>query len=596
MLKKIATLLVVLTIVSMLFVPVAFAAETDFVYLDISENKTVYIDEDANGVPFKVYAVRENGTKVDVSDSINYPYTIAHDGSQDNTVFFIKDKKLWSTGRNGKVVIRLAYKATNSTGETTLAADLVFFRQSSTTVAGQPIAADHSSYLTNAATATYITSGKAGTPEGGHFDGSAYSNWPNNYTVMLACKGYATNSGSTAKQYIEGTTRASTGMTGRWWDSGFRGAQVWFYDDASTAHLPGLATISFCDSVLFHQVSGSLAEDYGYTPELKAKWQGMNSWEAFIGKNLRGQNSGYIGGMYFDNIGSSSAGWTIGGITRRAGWHQFVMTLEKNPSAEYGWSIYSYLDGKNFGVWNIVPTEAMVPAGASDANSWANIEIRPQSESGYSNYFDDTVLLGYVDTPDLSKTLTGAIGEGGTVTVNGSALANGATVKIDEGTDVTVAVTPNAGYNVGEVKVGDNVITLNASNEATFTMPAANSTLTVTFSAKAATPSVGVSNPENNYFKTVDGVATAIVYGKLGDFYDPACADGYGMNLWIEGAPENKLQLAAMADASTAAVAAPNAAFAIKVFGDAITSANNYVFQPYVGSTLGSEVVLTFTE
>ena len=68
------------------------------------------------------------------------------------------------------------------------------------------------------------------------------------------------------------------------------------------------------------------------------------------------------------------------------------------------------------------------------------------------------------------------------------------------------------------------------------------------------------------------------------------------MNLWIEGAPENKLQLAAMADASTAAVAAPNAAFAIKVFGDAITSANNYVFQPYVGSTLGSEVVLTFTE
>ena len=56
------------------------------------------------------------------------------------------------------------------------------------------------------------------------------------------------------------------------------------------------------------------------------------------------------------------------------------------------------------------------------------------------------------------------------------------------------------------------------------------------------------------------------------------------------------LQLAAMADASTAAVAAPNAVFAIKVFGDAITSANKYVFQPYVGSTVGAQTVLTFTE
>ncbi len=595
MLKKIATLLVVLTIVSMLFVPVAFAAETDFVYLDISENKTVYIDEDAKGVPFKVYAVQENGTKVDVSDSINYPYTIAHDGSQDNTVFYIKDKKLWSTGRNGKVVIRLSYKATNSTGETTLAADLVFFRQSSTTLAGQPIAVDSPDYLDNATTAAYITSGTPGTADGGHFDGSAYSNWPNNWTVRLVRKGYATNGSTTATKYEEGTTVASTGITGRWWDSGYRGAQVWFYDDGVAEHSPGLATLTFCDSVLFHQVSGSLAEDYGYTPELKAKWEGMNSWEAFIGKNLIANKDGeYKGGTYFHNKVGMSAYWGI--AKRRVGWHQFAMTLEKDPSAEYGWSIYSYLDGKNFAVWNIKPSTAMVPAGATDAHSWATIEIRPNYSSAFNNYLDDTVLLGYVEAPDLSKTLTGAIGEGGTVTVNGSALANGATVKIDEGTDVTVAVTPNAGYNVGEVKVGDNVITLNASNEATFTMPAANSTLTVTFSAKATTPSVGVPNPENNYFKTVDGVATAIVYGKLGDFYDPACADGYGMNLWIEGAPENKLQLAAMADASTAAVAAPNAAFAIKVFGDAITSANNYVFQPYVGSTLGSEVVLTFTE
>lgn len=587
MLKKIAILLVVLTIVSMLFVPVAFAAD-DYVYLDVSENKTVYIDEDAKGVPFKVYAVASDGTKVDVSDSINYPYTVGNDGNPDNTVFYISSKKLYSTGRNGKVAVSLSYK---TPAGTTLSKRIMFFRQSSTTqtastVTPQPIAVDGTNFLTNATNSAYITSGTPGTAEGGHFDGSAFSNWPNNYTVCMSYKSYVPSTPSTNIKY-------------RWWDAGYRGAQMWFYDGGdSVAQSCGLCYVVFSDSVLFHQVSGSMAEDYGYTPELKAKWEGMNSWIAFNGAGVLSRNDGFYGNnvnSYFNNTGRFSTGW-IKGVQRTKGWHQFVMALEKNPSAEYGWTIYSYLDGVMFGEWDIKPTADQYSPNAANHYSYATIEIRPQYNASYQNYIDEALLLGYVDTPDLSKTLTGAIGEGGTVTVNGSAFANGATVKIDEGTDVSIAVTPNEGYNVGEVKVGDNVIALNASNEATFKMPAADSTLTVTFSERPTTPSIGLANPENNYFKTVDGKATAIVYGKLGDFYAPSCADGYGMNVWIEGAPENTLQLAAMADSSTAAVAAPNAVFAIKVFGDAITSANKYVFQPYVGSTVGAQTVLTFTE
>lgn len=202
MLKKIATLLVVLTIVSMLFVPVAFAAD-DYVYLDVSENKTVYIDEDANGVPFKVYAVKADGTKDDVSDSINYPYTVGNDGTQDNTVFYISSKKLYSTGRNGKVAVSLSYK---TPAGTTLSKRIMFFRQSSTTqtastVTPQPIAVDGNNFLTNATNSAYITNGTPGTAEGGHFDGSAFSNWPNNYTVCMSYKSYVPSTPSTNIKY-----------------------------------------------------------------------------------------------------------------------------------------------------------------------------------------------------------------------------------------------------------------------------------------------------------------------------------------------------------------------------------------------------------
>ena len=195
-------------------------------------------------------------------------------------------------------------------------------------------------------------------------------------------------------------------------------------------------------------------------------------------------------------------------------------------------------------------------------NGWAVIEVRPHASD--VAYISDGILTGSLETEDTSKTLTGAIGEGGSVTVNGEAFADGATVKLEEGDDINIAVTPNTGYEVDEVKLGETVLTLNASGAATATMPGEDVTLTVTFKAKTVTAPTIITDTSNNYFKTVDGKPTAFVYAKIGDYYDPSLNGGYGMNLWVDG--------------------------------NAITADNTYVFKPYVGETEGDEIKVSFTE
>ena len=68
------------------------------------------------------------------------------------------------------------------------------------------------------------------------------------------------------------------------------------------------------------------------------------------------------------------------------------------------------------------------------------------------------------------------------------------------------------------------------------------------------------------------------------------------MKVWVDGDPANALTLPAMENSSAEAVAAPNTAFAIRVYGNAITSDKSYVFKPYVGTTEGDEVKVTFAE
>ena len=560
MFKKLAVIFTVLTIVSMLLVPIAFAADNDVVSISITQNKSFYIGEDADNVTLTVIGTREDGTTVDVSDKISWPFTL--DG--DKSVFYFNGYKLCSTGKTGKAIIRVPYK--NAAG-TTLTADMVVVRQNATTDAGQPIAADR--YVEGRTNTAYITTGDPGTPEGGHFDGSAFSNWTNNYQLRLQKCSYGGE---------------NAGINYRWFDGGYRSMAAWFYDDGVEDHKQGFSYVLFSDSIEYHK---NFVDDYGYTPELAEKWKGMNSWRAYQAYALYSNQYGnYCDGTKFGNTD-----WGFG--KRSKGWHQFVSSLEKNPKAEYGWSVYNYLDGVFIGKNDIVPQAAPI---TTDTTAIATMEIRPVAESGYKNYLDDVVVMGSLEKVDTSKTLTGAIGENGSVTVNGESFGNGATVKLEENADINIKAMPNVGYEVDEVKLDETAITLNASGEATAKMPAADATLTVTFKAKTVVAPAITTNSANNYFKTVDGKPTAFVYAKLSDYYDPSFNAGYGMKVWVDGDPANALILPAMENSSAEAVAAPNTAFAIRVYGNAITSDKSYVFKPYVGTTEGDEVKVTFAE
>lgn len=560
MFKKLTVIFTVLTIISMLLVPIAFAADNDVVSISITQNKSFYIGEDADNVTLTVIGTREDGTTVDVSDKISWPFTL--DG--DKSVFYFNGYKLCSTGKTGKAIIRVPYQ--NAAG-TTLVADMLVVRQNATTDAGQPIAADR--YVEGRTNTAYITTGDPGTPEGGHFDGSAFSNWTQNYQLRLQKCSYG---GENAD------------INYRWFDSGYRSMAAWFYDDGVENHKQGFSYVLFSDSIEYHK---NFVEDYGYTPELAEKWKGMNSWRAYQAWALYSNQYG----DYCDCTDFGNTNWGFG--KRSKGWHQFVSSLEKNPEAEYGWSVYNYLDGVFIGKNDIVPKTTAI---TTDTTAIATMEIRPVAESGYQNYLDDVVVMGSLEKVDTSKTLTGAIGENGSVTVNGEAFANGATVKLEENSDINIKAMPNTGYEVDEVKLGENAIPLNASGEATTKMPAADATLTVTFKAKAVVAPAITTNSANNYFKTVDGKPTAFVYAKLSDYYDPSFNAGYGMKVWVEGDPANVLTLPAMENSSAEAVAAPNTAFAIKIYGNAITSDKSYVFKPYVGTTEGDEVKVTFAE
>ena len=567
MFKKLAVIFTVLTIVSMLLVPIAFAADNDVVSISITQNKSFYIGEDAEGVKLTVIGTREDGTTVDVSDKISWPFTL--DG--DKSVFYFNGYKLCSTGKTGKAIIRVPYK--NEAG-TTLTADMVVVRQNATTDAGQPIAPITS--------ANYTVTGEAGSETGGHFDGDSFGGMPNNWSVRLAALSYATND------------VPSEAITNRWFDSGYRSMAAWFYDDGTDdydisayATKLGFASIQVSDSILFHK---NFEADYGYG-EFAEKWKGMKSYRALYANfetNLA--NSCYTTGT---NFASSGAAWSIG--ARSKGWHQLVISLEKNADAEYGWTVYTYLDGKLIGNgMDVVPTTDERYSGPWDQA--ASLEMRANVNANKTFYYDDMVLMGSLETEDTSKTLTGAIGENGSVTVNGEDFANGATVKLEEGDDINIAVTPNTGYEVDEVKLDGTAITLNASGAATATMPGEDVTLTVTFKAKTVTAPTIITDTSINYFKTVDGKPTAFVYAKIGDYYDPSLNGGYGMKLWVDGDAEHFITLPAMADETSEAVAAPNTAFAIKVYGNAITADNTYVFKPYVGETEGDEIKVSFTE
>ena len=507
MLKKLAVIFTVLTIVSMLLVPIAYADATpqDFVYLDMSENKTWYTGDDATDVALKVYGVTTDGTRVDISNDI------ATFASDNTAVFYFNGNKLCSTGRTGKATVTVSY-VTATKG--TLTKTMLFARQADKTEADQPITSD----FFDGDKETYATSGAAGTPTGGHLGLGAFGGFPNDWALRLMRKSWV-------KDHDPANAHDQS-LLYRWWDSGYRSFGIWFYDDgldtSSSKNYCGLSTILICDSALMHQATGDFAADYGYTPALYEKWKDKKGYKV-IDAIFRGASTYYCSGNGFglgSGIGGNDA-WAIPGIARTEGWHQLICSLEKNSEAEYGWSVYSYFDGKLFATADVVPTDDATNGKPKDSNGWAAMEVRPMYVSAtYKTYIGDGILMGSLETEDTSKTLTGAIGEGGSVTVNGEAFANGASLKLEPDSDIAVKVTPNSGYDVDSVKLGDTVLALNTSNEASFRMPVSDATLTVAFAKKTAADAVltSISLTKNkNYY--INENATDVPLNVVG-YYD----------------------------------------------------------------------------
>ncbi len=362
--RKLSLLLVMVMLLSNIHLPPGAAAEIS--EISIAENQCFYAGEDRLPQSLTVKGLVSDGSEILLTNNPDVSYE-----SSDETVFRFDGNKLFSTGKNGKAVITAEYA-----GKT---AKVLMTRQDAKTSENELIAPDvNVSGWNNAA---YIVSGTAGTAEGGHFDGDALSNWQNNWSVRLMRKSWAKDNDP---------ANAGDSIDLKWWDSGYRSFGGWFYDDGDPAHKQGFSWVVFSDSELYHE-SKNFAEDYGYD-QFKEKWAGKKSWKAVHAPTMRGDGDSYVNG--------SPYGGTAKIKSRSKGWHQFVMSLEKNGNAEYGWSVYSYLDGSLIGRKDIVPEEGELPSGITDCNSWAAIEIRPEYQEGYKNYMDDMILMGSLKSSD----------------------------------------------------------------------------------------------------------------------------------------------------------------------------------------------------
>lgn len=362
--KKLTQVLIMVMLLSMIYVPHGKANAVSSI--SITENKCFYAGEDRLPESLTVKGLVSDGSEILLTNNPNVSYE-----SSDETVFRFDGSKLFSTGKNGKAVITAEYA-----GKT---AKVLMTRQDAQTPENQPIAPDVN--VSGSDNAAYTVTGTPGTANGGHFDGSSLSNWENNWAVRLMRKSWA-----------KGNDPANAGdsIDLKWWDSGYRSFGGWFYDDGDLAHKQGFSWVVFSDSELYHE-SKNFAEDYGYD-QFKEKWAGKKSWKAVHAEPMHGDGASYVNGSAYGGAAKIKS--------RSKGWHQFVMSLEMNANAEYGWSVYSYLDGSLIGRKDIVPEEGELQSGITDCNSWAAIEIRPEYQEGYKNYMDDMILMGSLESSD----------------------------------------------------------------------------------------------------------------------------------------------------------------------------------------------------
>ncbi|MBE7042165.1 MAG: hypothetical protein E7399_01545 [Ruminococcaceae bacterium] len=263
-------------------------------------------------------------------------------------------------------------------------------------------------------------------------------------------------------------------------------------------------------------------------------------------------------------------------IPRTKGWHQLVQV-----STPTGHKIY--IDGQLFAdvpktnqkVGGIT-IHRLIPSGVNEGNN----EL----------WFDDYVLMNTAAYDDVTVNIEG---DGGTVTKDGEAVANGTKYNVLSGTEMTFRVIPQEGYDVAVQKDGQTV-TPNGDNDVTFATNG-DSVITVTFTKK---PDINAGIEENatyNWFKMDGEVPTMFVYSKLSQFTTGESNLNYGIWLWDKEYADDKVQLNAYDPVTKQpAVATPGAMFAIRAYGDAIKADRQYGVQPFIGEETGDSMDITF--
>ncbi len=275
--------------------------------------------------------------------------------------------------------------------------------------------------------------------------------------------------------------------------------------------------------------------------------------------------------------------------TTRNVWYDARFVIDQSTSVP---TYDLYMKETADSVWTKVAENVSFPKSADYSRglgTWASIGLtQPGATNGYYVLnVDDirTTTVPELYAVDLAGTENGTVSIDG---VSGDAL-------VLPGAKVTINVTPDENYEIANVLVNG----VPQPNDASFNLTVnENTVVTVTFKEiqKIAPAIAQVTMVDADSYQ---GNPAVFAYSKLNQYTDGSALN-YGMYLW-QGSVADKdsatiLPLYAMVDAENNAVATPGAAFAIRVFGDAIKVGNTYSMQPFVGDVTGDAVEKTLAE
>ena len=270
-------------------------------------------------------------------------------------------------------------------------------------------------------------------------------------------------------------------------------------------------------------------------------------------------------------------------VPRSKGWHQvvYVSTGDSKERFTDQGTVSIYVDGV------LAFTEQYVNPTMNIAAGVAAYSL-PQF-----SYYDDLMICQHIS----KKPVTVTYSQGGTVSINGQTVESGVKADYDVANGLSLTVQPESGYRVDTVTANGQQMIPDENGIVTLSNITGETSVSVAFTQITSTPPQVSSQPEYNWFKTEKNKPVIFAYGKLNQYYQPGFEAQYGMKIWRQADPAQALLLPVY-DVATQqpAKATPGQAFAIKMYGEAISQEETYVVQPYVGDNFGEEVTMTFEE